>query len=135
MQDHGHHNHQDHDHDQDHQDKNSKFHHDATIIIMLQSAIYVVADAFVSLLVMISLGLTGHVQFIDPLVALIGAFGILSWSWDLIQDPSLNLLGTLSDRKMVEKLREKLMSDGTRVDDLHVWRLGPSSRRNSLFDN
>ncbi len=112
-------------HQEDHHDESSKFHHDNNY----RAAIcHVVADAFVSILVIISLviiGLTGRAQFLDPLVALVGAFVILSWSWTLIIDTSLNLLDTLPDKKMVEKLRAKLMSDGTRVDDLHVWRLGP----------
>jgi len=92
------------------------------------AVIHVVMDAIVSVLVIIAIALAGNVPgclFLDPLVGIIGAFVILSWSYTLLVDTSHTLLDMNPDMKMTDKLRQKLERDGTSVADLHVWRLGP----------
>eukprot|EP01034_Spumella_vulgaris_P025149 gene25149-31571_t len=90
---------------------------------------HVVADAFVSVLVIIALLVVGwypSMHFLDPLVGMIGSLVILSWGYILISDTSSNLLDMNPDVKMTGALKRMLEKDGTtKVTDLHIWRLGP----------
>jgi Co/Zn/Cd efflux system component len=61
----------------------------------------------------------------DPLAGLIGALVIASWSAALIRDTGAVLLDMNPDRAMADNLRRAIESDGDRVADLHLWRLGP----------
>eukprot|EP01035_Chromulina_nebulosa_P023484 gene23484-30443_t len=90
--------------------------------------IHVVADAFVSVLVIIAIVIAGNVPgtlFLDPLVAIIGAFVIINWAYTLGFDTSCNLLDISPDMKLTHKIENVLERDGSKVYDLHVWRLGP----------
>jgi Co/Zn/Cd efflux system component len=84
---------------------------------------HVVADAFVSVLVIAAIVIAGNVKaayFLDPLVAIIGSFVILSWAYTLIYDTSSNLLDVAPDSKLNKALKRVLENDGTVVYDLHV---------------
>jgi Co/Zn/Cd efflux system component len=61
----------------------------------------------------------------DPLAGLIGACVIASWSYGLIRDTGAILLDMNPDRSMTSRLRETVETDGDRLADLHLWRLGP----------
>ncbi len=91
------------------------------------AVIHVMADATVSVLVII--GLLGARAFgwlwIDPLVGIVGACVIASWSFGLIRDTSAILLDMNPDRRMAEELRQAIENDGDTLTDLHLWRLGP----------
>ena len=99
------------------------------------AVMHVVLDAFVSVLVIFAIvtaGLVPHQKavFLDPLVAIIGSFVIISWGYTLIVDTGANLLDICPDIKMTAALKERLERerDGalpSKVQDLHVWRLGP----------
>jgi Co/Zn/Cd efflux system component len=72
------------------------------------AVIHVVADAFVSLLVIAAISIAGNVpntRFLDPLVAVIGAFVILSWAATLMYDTSMNLLDVAPDLKLNSALK------------------------------
>jgi cation diffusion facilitator family transporter len=89
---------------------------------------HVVADAFVSMLVIFALVIAGNVPslyFFDPMMGIIGSGVILSWAWQLILDSGANLLDMNPDKAMCQALRKCLERDGSSVKDLHVWRLGP----------
>jgi len=124
---HGHDHHDSHDHEEDHDaGKTSKFHRDNNY----RAAIcHVVADAFVSVLVIVTLCVIKIVgrkmNFLDPTMALVGACVIISWSYTLIRDTGMNLLDKVPDQHLNDALIAKLESDGSVVHDLHVWRLGP----------
>jgi cation diffusion facilitator family transporter len=95
---------------------------------MRAAVIHVVADAFVSVLVIIAIIVAGNVPncgWMDPLVGIIGSFVILNWAYVLVVDTTANLLDLNPDPKLVEKLQARLEGDGSKVTDLHVWRLGP----------
>ena len=65
--------------------------------------IHVVADAFVSLLVIAAICIAGNVPgagFLDPMVAIIGSFVIVSWGIQLMSDTSMNLLDITPDQKL-----------------------------------
>jgi len=94
---------------------------------MRAAVVHVLADAAVSVLVIIglSLGRWLGLTWMDPLVGLVGAFVILTWSYSLIRDTGAILLDMNPDRGMAERMRAAIEADGDRLTDLHLWRLGP----------
>ena len=94
---------------------------------MRAALIHVMADATVSILVIVGLILARLFNWlwIDPVVGIIGALVIASWSWGLIRDTSAILLDMSPDRDMEMRLRQVVESEGDVIADLHLWRLGP----------
>ncbi len=94
---------------------------------MRAAVIHVLADAAVSLLVIVGLtfGLLLGWSWMDPVVGLCGAFVIAAWSYGLIRDTGAVLLDMNPDRRMTERIRAAVETDGDRLSDLHLWRLGP----------
>ena len=94
---------------------------------MRAAIVHVMADATVSVMVIVGLTLAWLFGWLwmDPLAGLLGAFVIASWSVALIRDTSAVLLDMNPDRDMADKLRRAIETDGDRVADLHLWRLGP----------
>jgi len=91
------------------------------------AAIHVLADAAVSVLVILGLLLARLFGWLwmDPLAGIVGACVIASWSWGLIRDTGAILLDINPDRSMADSLRQTIESDGDTIADLHLWRLGP----------
>jgi cation diffusion facilitator family transporter len=94
---------------------------------MRAALVHVLADATVSLLVIIGLVIarTFDWPWIDPLVGVVGALVIASWAWGLIRDTSAILLDMSPDREMEARLRTIVEGEGDSIADLHLWRLGP----------
>jgi cation diffusion facilitator family transporter len=94
---------------------------------MRAAVVHVMADAAVSVLVIVGLLLARAFGWLwmDPLAGLIGALVIASWSIGLIRDTGAILLDRNPDPRMAEKVRATIESEGDRVTDLHLWRLGP----------
>jgi cation diffusion facilitator family transporter len=94
---------------------------------MRAAIIHVLADAAVSVLVIVGLLLARWFGWLwmDPLAGIIGAGVIASWSYGLIRDTGSILLDMIPDPRMADNLRETLESDGDKLADLHLWRLGP----------
>jgi cation diffusion facilitator family transporter len=94
---------------------------------MRAAVVHVIADAAVSVLVIVGLLLARAFGWLwmDPLAGIIGACVIASWSFGLIRDTGSILLDMNPDRRMADKLRQTLESDGDTLADLHLWRLGP----------
>ena len=94
---------------------------------MRAAIIHVIADAAVSVLVIIGLLLARAFGWLwmDPLAGIIGACVIASWSYGLILDTGAILLDINPDRAMANRLRETIEGDGDKIADLHLWRLGP----------
>jgi cation diffusion facilitator family transporter len=94
---------------------------------MRAAVIHVVADAAVSVLVIIGLLLARAFGWLwmDPLAGIIGACVIGSWSYGLIRDTGAILLDMNPDRRLSASVREAIESEGDRLNDLHLWRLGP----------
>jgi cation diffusion facilitator family transporter len=94
---------------------------------MRAAVIHVMADAAVSLLVILGLLLARVFGWLwmDPLAGIIGACVIASWSYGLIRDTGAILLDMNPDRRMADNLRHAIESDGDKLTDLHLWRLGP----------
>ncbi|MGC1466148.1 MAG: CDF family Co(II)/Ni(II) efflux transporter DmeF [Pseudolabrys sp.] len=94
----------------------------------LQAAfVHVMADAAVSVLVIV--GLIAGRQFgwiwMDPVMGLIGAAVILSWSWTLVRSAGAILLDVCPDPALSRKITVRLEQGDDRVADLHLWRVGP----------
>jgi cation diffusion facilitator family transporter len=87
----------------------------------------VLADATVSVAVIVGLLLAGAFGWLwmDPIVGILGALVIASWSAALIRDTGAVLLDMNPDRGMAEKVRTAIEADGDAISDLHLWRLGP----------
>jgi cation diffusion facilitator family transporter len=94
---------------------------------MRAAVIHVVADAAVSVLVIVGLLLARAFGWLwmDPLAGIIGACVIASWSYGLIRDTGAILLDMNPDRTMAGKLRHAVEGEGDQLADLHLWRLGP----------
>jgi cation diffusion facilitator family transporter len=94
---------------------------------MRAAVIHVMADAAVSVLVIVGLVLarTFGWLWMDPLAGFIGALVIANWSVGLLRDTGGILLDRTPDPRMAEKVRIAIESEGDRVTDLHLWRLGP----------
>jgi cation diffusion facilitator family transporter len=89
--------------------------------------VHVLADAAVSVLVIAGLLFGRFLGWVwmDPVVGLLGAVVIAAWSYSLVRDTSAVLLDMTPDRGMAERMRAMIETDGDRLNDLHLWRLGP----------
>jgi len=117
-------------HDRDHDDHHGQFHehhHHHTDNNLRAAYIHVVADAAVSVLVLIGLiaaRLLGWL-WIDPLLGIIGMLVIANWSWNLIRASGAVLLDMRTDDGIATEIARRLETEGDRIADLHLWRVGP----------
>lgn len=125
---HGHHGH-DHHHDHDHDHGHHHGHGGHQDNNMRAALAHVLADALTSVLAIAAL-LAGRFlgwSWLDPVMGVVGAAVIASWSWSLLRDTSRVLLDA-SDKHLEDEVREEVEGPGdARITDLHVWRLGPSA--------
>ena len=91
------------------------------------AVIHVIADAAVSVLVIVGLLLARLFGWLwmDPLAGIVGSCVIASWSFGLVRDTGAILLDMNPDRPMADDLRQTIEGDGDIISDLHLWRLGP----------
>jgi cation diffusion facilitator family transporter len=94
---------------------------------MRAAVIHVIADAAVSVLVIVGLLLARVFGWLwmDPLAGIVGACVIASWSFGLVRDTGAILLDMNPDRPLADNLRQTIEGDGDKIIDLHLWRLGP----------
>jgi cation diffusion facilitator family transporter len=94
---------------------------------MRAAVVHVMADAAVSVLVIVGLVLARAFGWLwmDPLAGFIGALVIANWSVALMRDTGGILLDRNPDPRIAEKVRLAIESEGDQVTDLHLWRLGP----------
>jgi cation diffusion facilitator family transporter len=108
----------------DHGHANDAAHRDNN---MRAAFIHVVADAAVSVLVIVGLTLGSLFgwPWLDPVVGIVGALVIANWSYGLVRDTGAILLDMIPDRRLAADLRGVIETEGDRLADLHLWRLGP----------
>jgi cation diffusion facilitator family transporter len=94
---------------------------------MRAAVVHVIADAAVSVLVIVGLLLARLFGWLwmDPLAGIVGACVIASWSFGLLRDTGAILLDMNPDHPMADNLRQTIEGDGDKIVDLHLWRLGP----------
>ena len=94
---------------------------------MRAAVVHVIADAGVSVLVIVGLLLARSLGWLwmDPVAGLIGAAVIASWAYGLVRDTGAILLDMNPNAKLAGRVRQLVESDGDRLTDLHLWRLGP----------
>jgi Co/Zn/Cd efflux system component len=64
---------------------------------------------------------------LDPIMGMVGGIIICVWGYGLLRDTSGVLLDREMDHEVVAEIRGMLGTDGsTKIDDLHVWRIGGS---------
>ena len=85
------------------------------------------ADALTSFLAIIALfsGKFYGLNWMDPIMGIVGGVLIAKWSLGLLKDTSSILLDRNTDPKLVGRIRSIIESDSdNRISDLHVWSLG-----------
>jgi cation diffusion facilitator family transporter len=89
--------------------------------------VHVVADAAVSVLVIVGLvlGRTFGWVWMDPAMGLLASVVILNWSWTLIRSAGAILLDVCPDPGLGRLIAARLEQKGDRISDLHLWRVGP----------
>ena len=94
---------------------------------MRAAVVHVIADAAVSVLVIVGLLLARAFgwTWTDPAAGIVGAIVIASWAYTLVRDTGRILLDMNPDQALTERVRREIETDGDEVTDLHVWRLGP----------
>jgi len=122
---HAHHEHDHHDHDHDHAHDGDQHHH--RDLNLRAAYMHVLADAATSVLAIASLGVGWMFGWsaADPIIGIVGAGVILSWSATLIRDAAAVLLDRVPLNGLDARIRRHLEIKGDRIADLHVWRLGP----------
>ncbi len=109
---HHHHNHQElHAHDHNHD----------------SAYVHILTDALTSVFAIIAL-LLGHWQgwtWLDPLVGVVGGLVVLKWSLHLIHQSGMDLLDAHDVSIDRDNLVKKIETDGSKVLDIHLWRLAP----------
>lgn len=90
--------------------------------------VHVMADAAVSMLVLIGLSvgrLLGWL-WLDPVMGIVGMLVIANWSWNLIHASGAVLLDMRTGDGIASEIAHRLEAGrDDRVSDLHVWRVGP----------
>jgi cation diffusion facilitator family transporter len=118
----------DHDHHHDHAHPHDHAHHDHEDHNLRAAYVHVVADAAVSVLVLVGLTagrILGWV-WLDPVMGIVGMCVIANWSWNLIRASGAVLLDMRTSDGLADEIVYLLESGrDDRVSDLHVWRVGP----------
>lgn len=120
---HGHDHEHGHEHGHDHEHSHAH-EHDHNL---RAAYLHVLADALTSILAIVAL-LAGRLRgwtWMDPAMGLVGAAVILRWSKGLLLDTARVLLDVDPDPRLTAELRACVETDGDRVVDLHLWRVGP----------
>lgn len=123
---HDHHHHHDHEHAHDHDHRRAGRHHDNNL---RAAFVHVLADALTSVLAIVALLAARFLgwTWLDPVMGLVGAAVIASWSWALMRDTAGVLLDA-TDATLEGEVRDEVeRPGGARITDLHIWRLGPGA--------
>jgi len=121
--------HHDHDHDHDHLHTEPHHHaHGHTDHNLRAAYIHVLADALTSVLAIFAL-LTGKflgLNWMDPVMGIVGAILVARWSIGLIRDTSGILLDHQAPGVILEQTRAAIENlDNNQITDLHIWSIGP----------
>ena len=124
---HGAHGHHDHDHGHDHDHEHHDHAHKSDNNFR-SAYFHILADALTSVTAIVALGFAWRFgwQWLDPLTGAVGALVILSWAWSLMRDTTVTLLDH-RESDLGERIKEILAGKSARINDLHIWRVGPGA--------
>ena len=113
-----------HDHGHEHGHGHGAHHRDNN---MRAAVVHVMADAAVSVLVIVGLVLARAFGWLwlDPVAGFLGALVTANWAVRLLRDTGGILLDRTPDPLMADRVRGIIEAEGDQVTDLHLWRLGP----------
>ena len=121
----------DHGHDHGHEHGHEHGHHHD---LNLKSAyLHVIADAATSVLALAALagGWAYGWAWLDPAMGIVGAALVGNWARGLLTDTGKVLLDREMDHPVVDEIRAAVetgpAAGGTRIVDLHVWRVGKAA--------
>lgn len=122
-------NHKPHDHGHSHSHTHSHSHgHGHAHDHNHESAyVHILTDAMTSVFAIVAL-LLGQWQgwsWLDPAVGILGGLVVLKWSMGLIRQSGMDLLDAHEVSIEREKLVKSIELDGSKVMDIHLWRLAP----------
>ena len=117
-----------HDHDHEHHDDQHHHDHGHADHNLRAAYLHVLADALTSVLAIFAL-LTGKylgLNWMDPVMGIVGAILVARWSLGLMRDTSGILLDHQAPAVMLEQTRAAIENvDENRIADLHIWSIGP----------
>lgn len=89
--------------------------------------VHILTDALTSVfaIIALSLGMWQGWSWLDPFVGVIGGLIVLKWSIGLIRQSGMDLLDAHDESIDRENLIKELERDGSKVVDIHLWRLAP----------
>ena len=90
--------------------------------------LHVLADALTSFTAIFALlgGKYFGLNWLDPVMGVVGSLLVARWSWGLLRQTSRVLLDFQAPEAVQEKLRSAVEAEGDdRVVDLHVWSIAP----------
>jgi cation diffusion facilitator family transporter len=120
----GGHAHHDHGHSHDHGHDHGHLHRDHNL---RAAYLHVLADAATSVLAIAAL-LAGRfygLNWMDPVMGIVGAILIGRWSVGLMRDSGAVLTDAVPDTHLADRIRQRLEQGDDKVADLHLWRVGP----------
>ncbi|NQU68853.1 MAG: CDF family Co(II)/Ni(II) efflux transporter DmeF [Candidatus Marinimicrobia bacterium] len=112
----------------EHQHSNNDHHHHHDHNLRA-AYLHVLADALTSVLAIIALfaGKLYGLNWMDPVMGIVGAIMVTRWSVGLLKQTSSVLLDKQAPEKLSNGVINILEKDGvTKVTDLHIWSIGPN---------
>jgi cation diffusion facilitator family transporter len=111
-----------HKHDYEHHHDHHKDHN------LRAAYLHVLADALTSLLAIFALmaGKYFGLNWMDPVMGVVGSILVARWSWGLLREASRVLLDKQASEEMLETIKSAVeRGEHCKVTDLHVWEIGP----------
>jgi cation diffusion facilitator family transporter len=116
--------HHEHDHDNHSHDAH---HHEHENLNLKAAYLHVVADAMTSVFAIVALlgGKFMGWNWLDPAMGILGTILVIRWTYFLLKETGVILLDKGAAGSISEEIRKLVESDaGTRISDLHVWKVG-----------
>jgi cation diffusion facilitator family transporter len=110
---------------EDHHPSAGDGHHDHNL---RAAYLHVLADALTSILAIVALTFGKFLgwNFLDPAMGVVSALVISRWSYGLMRDTGGVLLDYNQNDRISGQIKQALADEAnTRIEDLHVWRMGP----------
>lgn len=126
LKDHHHHHHAHEHHDEDHEHGPEHGHEHDHDLNLRAAYMHVLADAMTSILAITALlaGKYAGLNWLDPVMGIVGAAIITRWAYGLIQDSAPILLDASIEAPQREAVQQAIESDAdNQVADLHIWRV------------